>query len=197
MTKNEIIADESSFQRVCDAYARRHIGPCVSSLMYDVGRNLEECSHIFDFDYDEAIGWFQVPDYETAVDYFIDSAEFCELEWIGEEFGTLVMPHFEGDVTDKQLEEVRAYVKTIISDNAEEISKHFDLEPNYDEIYEYWNIDSNWFADQLKEYGQVVFEFGGLTIFGRCTTGQSLSLDGFLRRMVRDLPEDHWAWREA
>lgn len=68
MTKNEIIADESSFQRVCGAYVRRHIGPCVSSLMYDVGRNLEECSHIFDFDYDEAIGWFQVPDYETAVD---------------------------------------------------------------------------------------------------------------------------------
>lgn len=33
MTKNEIIADESSFQRVCDAYVRRHIGPCVSSLV--------------------------------------------------------------------------------------------------------------------------------------------------------------------
>lgn len=197
MTKQEIIADESSFQRVCDAYVRRHIGPCVSSLMYDVGRNLEECSHIFDFDYDEALGWFQVPDYESAVSDFVDNAEFCELEWIGEEFGTLVMSHFEGNVTDKQLEEVRAYVKTIISDNAEEIGKHFDLEPNYDDVHEHWIVDSNWFADELKKYGQVVFEFGGLTIFGRCTTGQSLSLDGWARSMVRDLPEDHWAWREA
>ncbi len=197
MTKNEIIADESSFQRVCDAYVRRHIGPCVSSLMYDVGQNLEDCARIFDFDYDEALGWFQIPDYESAVDYFVDKAEFCELEWIGGEFGNLVIPPFDGEATDEQIDEARTYVKPLVSDNAEEIAQHFDLEPDYIEIYEHWIVDSSWFANQLKKYGQVVFDFGGLTIFGRCTTGQSLSLDGFLRRMVRDLPEDHWVWGEA
>lgn len=201
MTKQEIIADESSFQRVCGAYVRRHIGPCVSSLMYDVGQNLEECSRIFDFDYDEAISWFQVPDYESAVSDFVDEAEFDQLEWIGNEFGELEQPlvnEIRGDdVTDEQIEKARTTIKTIFPDNAEEIAQHFDLEPNYDDVYEHWIVDSNWFADELKKYGQVVFEFGGLTIFGRCTTGQSISIDGFLRRMVRDLPEDHWVWGEA
>lgn len=87
MTKQEIIADESRFQRVCGAYVSRHIGPCVSSLMYDVGQNLEACSRIFDFDYDEALGWFQVPDYESAVDYFIDDADLDDLKTIADMVG--------------------------------------------------------------------------------------------------------------
>jgi hypothetical protein len=178
--------------------------------MYDVGQNLEECSRIFDFDYDEAMGWFQVPDYEAAVDYFIDSADLDDLETIvgivdGEWQELLVevcVDGYEdeefGGLTQDQSDRLRAKVKAMIPDqNYQEISEHFNLEPDYNEIYEYWIIDSSWFADQLKEYGQVVFEFGGLTIFGRCTTGQSISIDGFLRRMVRDLPEDHWVWGEA
>ena len=198
MTKQEIIADEPSFQRVCGAYVSRHIGPCVSSLMYDVGQNLEECSRIFDFDYDEAINWFQVPDYESAVSDFVDEAEFDQLEWIWNEFGRLEQPlvnEIRGDdVTDEQIEKARTTIKTIFPDNAEEIAQHFNLEPYQIEIYEYWNIDSNWFADELKKYGQVVFEFGGLTIWGRMTTGQAISIDGVIRRMIRDLSEDHWVW---
>ena len=214
MTKQEIIADESSFQRVCDAYVRRHIGPCVSSLMYDVGQNLEECSRIFDFDYDEAIGWFQREDYSEVVSDFIDDADLDELETIAgmvgeweeivysvlgmspEEYAAEETPE-EEQVED--LNALRTKVKALITSNSEriEIANTFNLEPYQTEIYEHWIIDSSWFADELKKYGQVVFDFGRLTIFGRCTTGQSISIDGFLRRMVRDLPEDHWVWREA
>ena len=114
MTKQEIINDEIFFQRACDLWVERNIGQCVSSLMYNVGRNLEECSRIFDFDYDE--------------------------------------------------------------------------------VYEHWIVTSSWAAEDLRAYGQIVFEFGGMTIFGRCTTGQSLLLDGFVRRLMRDLPDDHWIW---
>lgn len=230
MTKQEIIADESSFQRVCGVYVRHHIGPCVSSLMYGVGQNLEECSRIFDFDYDEAMGWFQVPDYEAAVDYFIDSADLDDLETIADMAGdwsdvvgdiptavemededgtiTYVIPSLGISETDEDdanngaleasVDKIRSKVKAMIPDQSyQEINEHFNLEPDYIEIYEHWIVESNWFADQLKEYGQVVFEFGGLTIFGRCTSGQSLSLDGWARSMVRDLPEDHWVWGEA
>ena len=210
MTKNEIIADESSFQRVCDAYVRRHIGPCVSSLMYDVGRNLEECSHIFDFDYDEALGWFVQDDWEEPVNEYIDDADLDDLETIADMVGEWAEIVGEVDAklsddleegaepTPEQFEQIRTKIKTLVSgDEYREIADTFNLDPYQIEIYEHWNIDSNWFADELKKYGQVVFEFGGLTIFGRCTTGQSLSLDGWARSMVRDLPEDHWVWGEA
>ena len=84
MTKQEIIKDETLFQRACGFWVERNIGQCVSSLMYDVGRNLEECSRIFDFDYDEAIGWFQSEDYSEVVSDFIDDADLDDLETIAD-----------------------------------------------------------------------------------------------------------------
>jgi hypothetical protein len=194
MTKNEIIADETLFQRVCDAYVRRHIGPCVSSLMYDVGQNLEECSRIFDFDYDEAINWFQVPDYESAVDYYVSNLDRDEvIEYLkgrGFERGDEVPVE---TLRETMVEDIRSEG----AGGAQQFVGENDIDFDYNEIYEHWVVESSWFANELKKYGQVVFEFGGLTIFGRCTTGQSLSLDGWARSMVRDLPEDHWVWGEA
>ncbi len=87
MTKQEIINDETLFQRACGLWVERNIGQCVSSLMYDVGRNLEECSRIFDFDYDEALGWFQREDYEEVVNDFIDDADLDDLETIADMAG--------------------------------------------------------------------------------------------------------------
>ena len=214
MTKQEIIQDETLFQRACGLWVERNIGQCVSSLMYDVGRNLEECSRIFDFDYDEAFGWFQKEDYESVVDIFIDDADLNDLEtiadmvgdWEGAVYSVLGMSPEEyaaeetsEDDQTEDLKALRAKVKALITNDSEyaEIGRHFNLDPDYDEVYEHWIVNSSWAADDRRAYGQIVFEFGGLTIFGRCTTGQSMSLDGWTRRLMRDLPEDHWIWSEV
>ena len=231
MTKQEIIKDETLFQRACGFWVERNIGQCVSSLMYNVGRNLEECSRIFDFDYDEALGWFQREDFESVVDSFIDDADLDDLETIADMVGywsdaiadvptavaiededgmeTWVIPSLgisdidEDDANqealDKSIDQIRSKVKALITNDSEyaEIGRHFNLDPDYDEVYEHYIVNSSWAADDLRAYGQIVFEFGGLTIFGRCTTGQSMSLDGWTRRLMRDLPEDHWIWSEV
>ena len=231
MTKQEIIQDETLFQRACGLWVERNIGQCVSSLMYDVGRNLEECSRIFDFDYDEAIGWFQREDYSEVVSDFIDDADLDDLETIADMVGywsdvvgdipTAVVvedePNDETWVIESMgirgededtvnqealvrcIDQIRTKVKALITNDAEytEIGQHFNLDPDYDEVYEHWVVNSSWAADDLRAYGQIVFEFGGLTIFGRCTTGQSTLLDGWVRRLLRDLPEDHWVWGET
>ena len=211
MTKQEIINDEIFFQRACDLWVERNIGQCVSSLMYNVGRNLEECSRIFDFDYDEALGWFQREDYSEVVSDFIDDADLDDLEtiadmvgdWEGSVYSVLGMSpeEYAAEETSEEdqtedLKALRTKVKALITNDSEyaEIGRHFDLDPDYDEVYEHWIVNSSWAADDLRAYGQIVFEFGGLTIFGRCATGQSLSLDGWVRRLMRDLPEDHWIW---
>ena len=214
MTKQEIINDETLFQRACGLWVERNIGQCVSSLMYDVGRNLEECSRIFDFDYDEAFGWFQKEDYESVVDIFIDDADLNDLEtiadmvgdWEGAVYSVLGMSPEEyaaeetsEDDQTEDLKALRAKVKALITNDSEyaEIGRHFNLDPDYCEVYEHWIVNSSWAAADLRAYGQIVFEFGGLTIFGRCTTGQSMSLDGWTRRLMRDLPDDHWIWSEV
>ena len=228
MTKQEIIQDETLFQRACGLWVERNIGQCVSSLMCDVGRNLEECSRIFDFDYDEAIGWFQREDYSEVVSDFIDDADLDDLEttadivgyWsdvVGDIPTAVEIEDADGDpvfvieslhirdideddanqeALEKSIKEIRTKVKALITNDSEyaEIGRHFDLDPDYDEVYEHWIVNSSWAADDLRAYGQIVFEFGGLTIFGRCATGQSLSLDGWVRRLMRDLPDDHWIW---
>lgn len=264
MNKNEIInaegkvIDEIAFQAVCSAWVYRYIGQCVSSLMYDIGRNLEECSRIFDFDYDEAMGWFQREDWESVVDDFvIRNADFDELEEIAEKVGWwsdiceevgISISTWEAlkddlerqiaeiddeidaceedsdqkEILEKRQDELRSefdaiesfedYVKRLDkeedlryaivalitnADEYREIGQEFNLEPCYDEIYEHWTINEGFIANTLKEHGQVVFDFGGMTIWGRGTTGQSISIDGVIRRIVKELDADHWVWGEA
>lgn len=188
MTKQEIINDETLFQRACGLWVERNIGPCVSSLMYDVGRNLEECSRIFDFDYDEAIGWFQREDFEEVVSYHISNLDRDEVvEYLT---GRSIECRDDEDIATLR----EAMFEDIKSEDLDEYARENGIDPDYDEVYEHYIVNSSWAADDLRAYGQIVFEFGGLTIFGRCTTGQSMSLDGWTRRLMRDLPDDHWIW---
>lgn len=210
MTKQEIIQDESKFQRACDLWVRRNIGECVSSLMSDVRRNLEDCAEIFDFDYEEAFGWFSVPNYEAAVDDFIDDADLDDLETIADIVGywSEVLeevgydPNEDEELdgpTKEQYAQIRTKVKALITENSEyqEIAQHFNLDYDYDEVYEHWTIPEGWTARELRDEGQVVFDFGGLTIWGRMTTGQSISMDYVISKIVKKLSDDHWIWNEV
>lgn len=231
MTKQEIIANESKFQRACQLWVNGNIGECVSYLMHPIGQNLEECSRIFDFDYDEVLGWFQKEDYSEVVDNFIDDADLDDLETIADMVGdwgdgigdvptaisvededgeeTWVIPSLgicetdEDDANQGALEaslpQLRTKVKALITNDSEyaEIGQHFNLDPDYSEIYEYYIISEGWTARDLIDEGQIVFEFAGLRIWGRMTTGQSISIDGVTSRIVKALDEDHWIWSKV
>ena len=47
---------------------------------------------------------------------------------------------------------------------------------------------SPWFGRKLKEYGEIVsFDFFGFTIWGRCSSGQAILLDGVISRICEEL----------
>ena len=69
---------------------------------------------------------------------------------------------------------------------AEAVCNEYNLEPERSEVYEHW-IVTNWFANKLAEKGETTGEVAGLTIWGRCTTGQSMSLDYVVQQIAMEL----------
>ena len=191
MTKQEIIADTPSFQRVCDAFVRKNVIYCLSSLMYDIGQHLEESAKIFDEDYDTMLGWYQQDDWDEPVSYYISSLDRDEVVTYLE--GRSIQCNDDEDVATLR----EAMLEDIRSENAlQDYANENNLDPHVTEVYEHWLCESR-FAEQLKEAGEIVFEFENMTIWGRTTTGQSISMDYVIEHMVKELDEDHWVWREA
>lgn len=213
--KAEILADEGLMQRVCSAYVGRNVIHCASYLMSGIAKLMWERNfrEAFDEDGDSLRGLFERRDYEVAVDEYIDDADLDDLKAIAEMVGdwsevvdSIVPPEEVReddnwadffDANPDKLDVIRTAVKALISgDEYEEIANHFDLDPEYIEVYEHWIVD-DYFAQELKEHDQVVGEFAGFTIWGRCTTGQAISLDWVIRQIVKEKDADHWIWAEA
>jgi len=66
-----------------------------------------------------------------------------------------------------------------------ELADEFDIEPYTNEALEHW-IVSDWLADKLEECGEMVIrDFKGLTIWGRTTSGQHISLDYAIQKISK------------
>lgn len=63
-----------------------------------------------------------------------------------------------------------------------EVAKDEYQEP---EVYEYWAV-SDWLRRKLECHGEVTIN-SYPNIWGRCTTGQAITLDGVMRRIASDL----------
>lgn len=87
----------------------------------------------------------------------------------------------------KFLEALRTYIKERVNDH-KAFCREFDIDTDeYEsEVYEHW-IVSNWLADKLAERGEVTGEVCGLTIWGRCTTGQAISMDYVIQQIAAEL----------
>lgn len=62
----------------------------------------------------------------------------------------------------------------------------FDEKPEEEpqEVYEWW-IVSSWLLGKLKEHGEVIIDH--MNIWGRCTTGQAILLDGIISDICEEL----------
>ena len=64
-----------------------------------------------------------------------------------------------------------------------------DITANQQEIYEYYIIDDP-MLKRLEDKGEAVFDYHGLTIWGRTTTGQMLSMDSVVKEIAREMTEE-------
>lgn len=163
-----------------DELVKREVIYCVSTLIYE----LREVAKRLD-DYDTYLTLTGgVPQYEEAATYFIEQdADFDQLVAIVAEYDSddlnLDLPFRKAvvDLVDKQ------------DDCFQWVCSEYNLEPEYSDIYEHW-IVTGWLGDKLREHGQVVEEYLGLTIWGRPTTGQSISMDWVIEQICKEMNDD-------
>lgn len=63
--------------------------------------------------------------------------------------------------------------------DAREYCERCDIDPEFNEALEHWLV-SSWLYDKLETRGEMVTEFKGLRIWGRTTSGQSISIDSVI-----------------
>ena len=80
--------------------------------------------------------------------------------------------------------DIREAVWKITSDY-ESICTNHDLDYEYTDVYEHW-IVSYWLSRRLAEKGEITGEVCGLTVWGRCTTGQHISCDGVIETIAME-----------
>ena len=79
-----------------------------------------------------------------------------------------------------------------IDDGGEEDDNHWN-EAYYEEVFEHW-IVSDHLANKLEEEDETIErDFHGLTVWGRTTTGQAISMDYVIRKIWYDLNPDQRA----
>lgn len=85
-------------------------------------------------------------------------------------------------------EELESFGAMPVNDDDEcrEACDEFGIEPIEHEAYEHW-IVTEWFGSKLAEHGEIVGEFMGFTIWGRCTTGQAISMDGVIAEIAESM----------
>lgn len=178
-------------------FVGREIIYCASSLIGDLSRLMSDASretrqHI-GVDEDELMDLMRREDWETPLDWHIDhDMDRVELIDALESFG--VEPEGELDLNHEPWvgipdDDLRATLLAHLSeedDDRRTFMSENRIEVEYDEVYEHW-IVTNWLAERLKEKGEITGEVCGLTIWGRCTTGQSISMDGVIQRIYTEL----------
>lgn len=77
---------------------------------------------------------------------------------------------------------------------------YLNLDSEAVEVYEWWAI-TDWLGDKLAAQGCVVIsDIYGKSYWGRCTTGQSITLDGCIANIAKDMGilqgmENDWSAR--
>ncbi len=210
----------AEYQRDVGDFVRQNVIACFSSLVSDVMVLVQNADHQTlqntSFDYEELTNLVQRRDWETPgieKTHKMDRDELlAELERLGAEDErdahqrAEVASHHAAEndlsiegwshwweaflgVSDGELQSKLADAVESEADGWKDFCGEHNLDCEYDDVYEHWAVD-RWFAARLEEHGEVVGDFGGFKVWGRCTTGQSISMDYVVRQIYNELHKE-------
>jgi hypothetical protein len=200
---NSINQDEINLQEKCQQLVAREVFYCVSMLISHLAEkepdNEELLNLMTNYDYEAAAfeeGWRVVevgdryvianPDGESVYNAEAENTESFDEDDFEEDdeitfdkwLSSLDEDYFFDDKTD------------IDFDTWQKLCQSESIDPQENEVLEHW-IVSDWLADKLEEKGEtVVDDLYGLTVWGRTTSGQSISMDHVIRQITQELHSD-------
>lgn len=152
----------------------REVHYCVSSLISELCKDEVKAGELMEvmykYDYEEAAMQYIYNDMSRTdcVEYLEGLSIDCRDE---ETIGTLR----------------EAVLANAIEEGIEVFCEERNVEPYSWEIYEHW-IVSDWLADKLAAKGHaVMYDFYGLTIWGRPTTGQAIYCDSVIQGIYAEM----------
>ena len=152
----------AEYQRKVDDFVSRGVVYCVSTLIHDLAQN--DAGEY----YDDILSVCVQDDWETPA---------YDAGWRGpttDEYGATVFT----DSSDGQ---------TWCASNWQELCEDHNIEPYQNEAYEHWIVQP-WLARKLEAKGEMVADdIHGLTVWGRCTSGQAISLDYVICKIYDEL----------
>lgn len=163
---------------------RQNVHYCVSSLISGLAQSQEACEALgVDWE-DEILPICTQDDYvEPALDW-IRTASKDDLLEACDHVGIIVETPEESDA-----DALRAMLVEECDgdqDQSREVCDLQRIDPYQNEAYEHWIVDG-WFASKLEEHGEMIArDLLGLTVWGRCATGQTISMDSVILQIAKE-----------
>lgn len=156
-------------EREISSFVSREVIYCVSSLVSTLASIASEFGKVSDGNsYDDIMEICVQDDWESPA---------RENGWEKDQQGQIYKPHKKNETT----------VDCEFADDWREACEQDNLDPYTVEAYEHW-IVSNWLAAKLEAKGEMIGrDICGLTIWGRTTTGQAISMDGVIQEIYKEL----------
>lgn len=160
---------EIEFQRRCSDLVSREVILCMSSIVSTLATGYTDAIDMHKRDLGALCE--QALDLVAPVEDCEEAARDTGWRQVMTESGVLWMNDSDSDIFDD--------VVNLCED------KNIETYPR--EVYEHWAV-TQWFGEKLEKAGEKVdFDFAGLVVWARQTTGQAISIDGVIERIRREL----------
>ena len=176
----------ANYQRAVGKLVDREVHYCVSTLISELAKN--DAGEYWD----DILRVCIQDDWQEPATYHTGELDRNECSEILESISIQV---FDSETVETLREAIDANIIDGTID-AQEFCEEHGLDPHVNEAYEHW-IVSDWLADKLEAAGEMVSQdIYGLTIWGRCTSGQAILLDGVICGIYNDM-DVTWHLEEA
>jgi hypothetical protein len=162
--------------------ARNEVYYCVSSLVDSLAKQVFSTG-FEGVDEDDVSSITQQDDWETPAREYI--AAMDESDDLNESADYVDVSFGEHAIEFEAMRE--ALIKGLEENGKwQEFCYYQSIDPETVEALEHW-IVSDWLAGQLESEGEMIArDFLGLTIWGRCTSGQAIAMDHVMLTIARD-----------
>lgn len=162
-------------QRICAKFVADEVIACVSDMV-EINYG-EDIPNKYSVDHEDVSNLYRYPEYYGTYAKFEGGGDYARDEEIER-------------LTQLQEEKRSEGIYILSADQVEKIADEIDdlkrLELEEAEIFEWWIVTS-WLGRKLEEKGYPVVERSMGWLWGRTTTGQSISIDYVIREICQDM----------